>query len=66
MNLIVSLLICIGYTIDYIADIVILILYIQDVIDLSEEALYVTMSELFLSLCIFVAYMLLMKIFLAY
>ena len=35
-------------------------------IDLSEEALYVTMSELFLSLCIFVAYMLLMKIFLSY
>ena len=35
-------------------------------IDLSEEALYVTMSELFLSLCIFAAYMLLMKIFLSY
>ncbi len=35
MNLVVSLLICIGYTIDYLADIVITVLYIEKKIDLD-------------------------------
>ena len=66
MNLIVSLLICIGYAIDYIADIIISVLYIEGKINLDQEALYVTISELFLNLCIFAAYMILMKIFMTY
>ena len=35
MNLVVSLLICIGYAIDYIADIIITVLYIENKIDLD-------------------------------
>ena len=62
----VSALICVGYSIDYTSDVVVTILMIEGVLDLDEEALYMICNHLVLTLCIFTAYIILIKVFIAY
>ena len=66
MNLIVSLLICLGYAVDYSTDFVLTLLLIEHVIDLHTESYCLSISKIFLTVCIFIAYILLLKVFMTY
>ena len=66
MNLLVSMLICIGYVLDYLVSCIIVILYIEDVISSAQETIIAIVNKLTLSIFIFAAYIILMKIFLTY
>lgn len=66
MNLIVSILIAVGYMIDYSCAVVVTVLYVEKVIDLNQKYLYFSISKISLSVCIFLAYIILMKVFITY
>ena len=66
MNLIVSILICVGYAVDYTVDVILTTLLINSKIDAKQEAYFLTLNKIFLTLCIFAAYVILMKVFMTY
>lgn len=61
-----SVLILLGYAVDYTAEVVSIILMLEGVITVNQEALIMTVAKLFLSMCIFSAYIILMKVFMTY
>jgi len=66
MNLIVSILICVGYTVMYITEFVLTVLILKDKLTLTSEVFFVTCGRIFLIITIFFAYLILMKVFLTY
>lgn len=66
MNNYVSILICTGYVVDYCFDIALTILLLRDVITVDQEDFWAFVNHIFLSVCIFTAYIILLKIFLTY
>lgn len=66
LNMIVSILICVGYAVDYSATVISVILFMEGVIDVSTEALIMTVSKLILSMAVFSAYIILMRVFMIY
>ena len=66
MNNVVSMLICIGYCIDYAFDIVLTIMMLKDMLDAGQEDFWAFVNHIILSCCIFTAYIILLKIFLTY
>lgn len=65
-NNIVSLLICFGYVVDYASDITLTLLLLRDSINAEQEQFWEFANRVFLSICIFIAYIILLKIFLGY
>ena len=66
MNNYVSILICVGYVFDYANDIAITILLLKDYITVEQEDFWAFINEIVLSLCIFFAYVILLKIVMTY
>ena len=66
MNNYVSLLICIGYTLDYALDVTVTLLFLNKKLDFDQEAYMININSLSLAVCIFAAYIILMKVFLNY
>lgn len=66
LNMIVSILICLGYAVDYSVKVISVILFLEGVIDLNGEALAMTVAKLFLSMSVFSAYIILMRVFMTY
>ena len=66
MNMVVSLLICLGYIVDYSVDLVAAMLLIYDAVDPELNLFLISIKQVFLVVCIFVAYMVLLKIFMTY
>lgn len=65
-NFLVSLFICIGYAFDYTSDVTTTILLIEEVIDFNQEAYIISINRIVLTVCIFAAYTILIKIFMTY
>ena len=65
-NFAVSILICLGYIVDYVITVTIYILRILTIITYNTAQYYQLSSQLFLIISIFFAYIILMRIFLTY
>ena len=66
MNLIVSIFICIGYAFDYTSDVTTTILLLEKVIDFNLEEYIIAVNRIVLTICIFIGYSILLKIFMTY
>ena len=62
----VTIFICIGYSVDYSVEFVVTILLIQDKVGLETDQYSVAIGRGVLIVCIFVAYTILMKTFMTY
>ena len=66
MNLMVSIFICIGYAFDYTSDVTTTILLLEKVIDFNLEEYIIAVNRIVLTICIFIGYSILLKIFMTY
>lgn len=66
MNLLVSCFICVGYFFDYTTDVTTTILLIEGVIDFNLEEYIISINRVVLTICVFTAYIILLKIFMTY
>ena len=66
MNMLVSTLIAIGYVADYSLTVIVTVLYVEKIIDIDQEFLYISINQISLTVCIFSAYLILMKVFIGY
>ena len=66
MNFTVSVFICVGYIIDYTIEVSCFFLLLANTISYENEQTIVTIGHLSLNICIFGAYIILMKIFKGY
>ena len=66
MNNYVSLLICFGYSLDYVLDVAVTILFMNHQIDVQQEQYLVNINSITLAICIFAAYVILIKVFMGY
>ena len=66
MNFTVSVFICVGYIIDYSTEVSCFFLLLSETIDYETEQTIITIGHLVLNICIFGAYIILMKIFKGY
>ena len=66
MNLIVSFFICIGYAYDFTSDLTMCLLMMEDVISYELEEYIIAVNRIVLTICLFVAYIILLKIFMTY
>ena len=66
LNLTVSVLIAVGYTVDYVTEVTCTILVLREYITLDQQQTYIVIGQLCLMLCIFSAYIILMRVFFTY
>ena len=62
----VSIFICIGYAFDYTSDVTTTILLLEKVIDFNLEEYIIAVNRIVLTICIFIGYSILLKIFMTY
>ena len=66
MNLIVSLFVCVGYSYDFTSDLTMCLLMMEGVMGYELEHYIIEINRIVLTVCLFVAYIILLKIFMTY